>query len=380
MLPMLRGYKYRIYPDEEQKELITKTFGCARFVYNYYLAKRKELYETEKKLMSKTDCNNHLNQVLKADEKYSWLKEVDKFALTNAIYNLDSSFQNFFRERKKGNMEQGYPKFKSKKSNYHSYKTNFTNNNIEVDFINNRIKLPKLKWIKAKVHREFNGQIKSATLSKTPSGKYYVAILVDTQIEPLAENNKKVGIDLGLTDVIADSNGNKVLNPKTLYKYELKLAKEQRRLSKKQKGSKNFHKQRIKVARVHEKIGNIRNNFLHKLTFNIINENQVIITESLNVKGMVKNKNLSKVISDVSWSEFTRQLEYKANWYGRVYHKIDTFFPSSQLCSNCGYQNQETKNLHVRNWTCPKCNSEHDRDINAAINILNQGLKELQMA
>jgi putative transposase len=180
--------------------------------------------------------------------------------------------------------------------------------------------------------------------------------------------------------MVIDSNGNKILNPKTLYKYEQKLAKEQRKLSKKEKGSKNFHKQRIKVAKIHEKITNIRKDYLHKLTFNIINENQVIITESLNVSGMIKNKNLSKAIADVSWSEFTRQLEYKSNWYKRTYHKIDTFYPSSQQCNNCGYKNQKTKDINIRNWTCPECKEEHDRDINAAINILNQGLKELQIA
>lgn len=376
---MLKGYKYRIYPGKKQQEQIAKTFGCTRFTYNYYLALRKDLYETEGKTMSALDCNNHLNQVLKVDENYLWLKDVDKFSLTNAIYNLDSSYQNFFREIKNGNGEQGFPRFKSKKSNRHSYKTNFTNNNIEVDFTNNKIKLPKLKWIEAKVHRKFNGRIKSATISKAPSGKYYVSILVDTIIEPLPKTDKEVGIDLGLTDIMVDSNGNKVPNPKTLYKYEQRLAKEQRKLSKKQKGSKNFHKQRIKVARIHEKIGNIRDDFLHKQTFNIVSENQVIITESLNVKGMVRNKNLSKAISDVSWSEFTRQLEYKANWHGRIYHKIDTFYPSSQLCSSCGHQNPETKNFSIRSWTCSECKSENDRDTNAAINILNQGLKELQM-
>ena len=377
---MLKGYKYRIYPNEEQKILIKKTFGCVRFVYNYYLAFKIELYETEKKPISKIDCNNHLNRVLKMDENYSWLKEVDKFALTNSIYNLDSAYQNFFREIKKENKDQGFPRYKSKRSNYHSYKTNFTNNNIEVDFKGNQIKLPKLKWITAKIHREYNGQIKSATLSQDPSGKYYVSILVDTITEALPKTDKKLGIDLGLTAIIADSNGNKIENPKTLYKYERKLAKEQRKLSKKMKGGKNFHKQRIKVARIHEKISNIRKDFLHKQTFNIILENQVIITESLNVKGMVQNKNLSKAISDVSWHEFTRQLEYKADWYGRIYHKIHPFFPSSQLCSNCGYQNHEIKNLNIRGWVCPRCNSQHDRDINASINIRNQGLKELLTA
>ncbi|MBU5440357.1 IS200/IS605 family element transposase accessory protein TnpB [Tissierella sp. MSJ-40] len=377
---MLKAYKYRIYPNEKQKKQLAKTFGCVRFIYNYYLSMKKEIYETEKKSLSKIDCNNHLNQVLKKDNKYSWLKEVDKFSLTNSIYNLDTAYQNFFTEIKKGNNNQGYPRYKSKKNNYKSYKTNFTNNNIEVDFINNKIKLPKLKWIKAKVHREFHGKIKSATISKTPTNRYYVSMLVETQIEPLSQNNNKIGIDLGITDMLIDSNGNKIPNPKTLYKYEQKLTKEQRKLSKKERGSKNFHKQRIKVAKVHEKTTNIRKDYLHKLTFNIISENQVIITESLNVSGMIKNKNLSKAISDVSWSEFTRQLEYKSDWYKRTYHKIDPFYPSSQHCNNCGYKNQKTKNLSIRNWTCPECNKEHDRDINAAINILNQGLNELQIA
>ena len=374
---MLKSYKYRIYPNEEQIVLLKKTFGCVRFVYNYYLDFKRELYETQKEFLSKIDCNNHMNQVLKTDENYLWLKEVDKFALTNSVYNLDASFQNFFREIKKGNRNQGFPKFKSKKTNHHSYKTNFSNGNIEIDFRGNRIKLPKLKWIKAKVHREFDGQIKSAAISQEPSGKYYASILVDAIAKPLPVIDKKLGIDLGLIDLITDSNGNKISNPKALYKYEEKLAKEQRKLSKKEKGGKNFQKQRIKVARMHEKIHNVRRDFLHKQTFNIITENQVIITESLNVRGMVKNKNLSKAISDVSWYELARQLEYKAEWYGRVYHKISPFYPSSQICSSCGYQNQETKDLTIRYWTCPKCSSPHDRDINASVNILRQGLKEL---
>jgi putative transposase len=336
-----------------------------------------ELYNKEQKSLPYTNCSKILTQLKKEKE---WLKEPDKFALQNSLKDLDSAYKNFFREIKKGNKNQGFPKFKRKRDNYKSYRTNFTENNIEIDFINNQVKLPKSKWIKCKLHRKFTGKIISATITQVPSGKYFASFNVECEQKQLPKNNKSVGIDLGITDMLIDSNGNKIPNPKTLYKYEQKLAREQRKLSKKEKGSKNFHKQRIKVAKVHEKISNIRKDYLHKLTFNIINENQVIITESLNVSGMIKNKNLSKAISDVSWSEFTRQLEYKSDWYKRTYHKIDPFYPSSQHCNNCGYKNQETKDLNIRKWTCPECKEEHDRDINAAINILNQGLKELQIA
>lgn len=369
---MLRAYKYRLYPNEEQKIQLAKTFGCARFVYNYYLAKKIELYETKKKQMSKKDCNNHCNRELKSE--FVWLKEVDKFALTNAIYNLDNAFQKFFKEK------AGFPKFKTKKSHKCSYTTNFTNNNIEVDFDNNKIKLPKLKWIRCKLHRKFDGQIKSATISQVPSGKYFVSILVDTEIKQLPKTNNVIGFDLGIKDFMITSDGEKIENLKTLYKYEKKLAKLQRQLAKKKKGSKNWNKQRVKVAKVHEKITNIRKDFLHKLSSRIVRENQVIVSEDLKVSNMLKNKNLAKSISDVSWSEFLRQLEYKAKWYGRIYHKINTFFASSQLCSNCGFKNEEVKDLSVREWICPNCCSKHQRDVNAAINILSRGLTELVLA
>ena len=366
---MLKAYKYRVYPNNEQKVQIAKTFGCCRFVYNQTLAYRKETYENEKKSISKTDCNNYCNRELKKD--YEWLKEVDKFALTNAIYNMDTAYQKFFREH------AGYPKFKRKHDSHKSYTTNYTNGNIAVDFERGKVKLPKLKEVKAKLHREFRGKIKSATVSKTPSGKYYVSILVEGDHEVLPHTKQNIGLDLGIKDLCITSDGKKYKNSKIIKKYEWKLAKLQRQLAHKKKGSNNYCKKKKQIALCHEKIRNTRKDYLHKVSHEIISENQVIVSENLQIKNMVKNHHLAKAISDASWYELTRQLEYKAKWNGRKYIKIDTFYASSQLCSVCGYQNLDIKDLSVRTWICPKCGAEHDRDINAAKNILAEGLRQI---
>lgn len=375
---MLKSYKYRIYPNKQQEELIQKTFGCVRFVYNQCLAYKIDKYKNEKVSLSRIDCNNYKNRVLK--KEYEWLKEVDKCALDNAVINMDSAYQKFFKEH------AGFPKFKSKHNNRKSYTTNCMYNNggkyktIEVNFHNNKIKLPKLKWVKAKLSRNLEGKIKSTTISQEPSDKYFVSVLVETEHIPIESTGCMVGIDLGIKDLLITSDGEKFENIHTTKKYEKKLAREQRRLSRKVKGSNNWNKQRIKLARVHEKIRNTRVDNLHKISHKLISENQVIVSEELSVSNMVKNHNLAKSISDCGWYELTRQLQYKADWNGRQYIKIGRFVKSSQTCHVCGYVNQETKDLAVREWTCPECNTYHDRDVNAAINILNEGLRMLNIA
>lgn len=370
---MLKAYKYRIYPNKQQEELIQKTFGCVRFVYNQCLNYRINKYKEENISLSRIDVNNWKNRFLK--KEYEWLKEVDKFALDNAVINMDSAYQKFFKEH------SGYPKFKSKKNHKKSYTTNFTNTtaggNIRIDFNNNKVLLPKIKWVKAKLHRDFNGKIKSVTISQVPSGKYFVSILVETEHIPLESTESMIGIDLGVKDLLITSNGDKFDNQKLIKKYEKKLARQQRKLSHKKKGSNNWNKQRIKVAKIHEKITNTRKDYLHKISHKLINENQVIVSEDLAVSNMVKNHKMAKSISDCGWYELTRQLQYKSNWNNRQYIKVDRFFASSQLCHVCGYKNPETKDTGIREWTCPECHTYHDRDVNAAINILNEGLRLL---
>ena len=284
---------------------------------------------------------------------------------------MEAQMQKFFRKN------AGYPKFKSKHDNHKSYTTNFTNGNITVDFEGNRVKLPRLKGVKAKLHRKFSGQIKSATISQVPSGKYYVSVLVETEHMELPHTNQNTGIDLGIKDLCITSDGKKYENPKIIKKYEKKLEKLQRQLAHKEKRSRNYYKTRKKIALCHEKITNTRKDYLHKISNEIISENQVIVSEDLQIKNMVKNHHLAKFISDVSWYELTRQLEYKAKWNGREYIKIDTFYASSQLCSACSSQNTEIKDLSIREWFCPVCGAKHDRDINAAKNMLAEGLRQI---
>lgn len=371
---MLKSYKYRIYPNEKQIELIQKTFGCCRFVYNQTLSRRKSLYEEDKSTMSKFDCISYCTRILKTE--YDWLKEVDKWALENSIVNMDIAYSRFLSGK------SGYPKYKSKHFSRKSYKTNcvYSKNTvptIEVCFGGNKIKLPKLKWVKAKISREFEGKIKSATVSQVPSGKYFVSILVEAEQERLEMTDKAIGIDLGIKDLVISSDGEKFDNLKLIKKYEDRLTKEQRKLFHKKKGSKNREKQRIKIAKIHEKIASVRNDYLHKISHKLINENQVIVSEDLSVENMMKNQNLSKSISDCGWYELTRQLQYKAEWNGRTYIKIGRYVPTSQICHVCGYKNIETRDLAIREWVCPQCGAAHDRDINAAINILNEGLNQI---
>ena len=368
---MERAYKFRIYPNKTQEELIQKTFDCTRFVYNYFLDKRIKTCESDKSNLSFYDCSRLLT---KLKQKLAWLREPDKCSLQNALRDLDTAYKNFFKRK-----NVGYPKFKSKKNHRKSYRTNRTGNNIA--FVNGRIKLPKIGKVKFRDKQIPQGRILNATISQTPSGKYFVSICcTGVEMSKLAHTNKDVGIDLGIKDFAITSDGDRFVNHKYLEQSLSKLAKLQKELSRKTRGGSNWNKARIKVARLYEKITNQRKDVLHKLSKNIVESYDIICVESLQIKDMVKNRKLSRSILDVSWSEFVRQLSYKAEWYGKELVKIDSFYPSSQTCHECGYVNKNTKDLNVRRWTCPNCHTSHDRDVNAAVNILNEGLKMLKTA
>ena len=362
----VRGYRYRAYPDKKQQEFFSKNFGSCRYVYNHYLAKRKAEWEEWHDTMSYNDTAKDLANNLKKENE--WLKEADSSALQQSLRHLDNAYQNFFSKR------GGYPKFKRRRTDQ-SYRTMNNNNSIRIE--GDVIRLPKAGKIKIVKTRKIEGRILSATVTMTSSGRYYISLQVEEEYEYLPNKGGKLGIDAGLTVLYTDSKNNKIENPGTLSKHEKRIRRLQRELSRKKTGSKNREKARIRLAREHEKVADIRNDFQHKMTYRLASDNQVVCIEDLNVKGMMRNHRLAGSISDASWSEFFRKLEYKMEDRGGTLIRVPRTFPSSQKCSCCGRQNREVRDLSVRTWICPGCGTKHDRDVNAAVNILAKGLEML---
>ena len=373
-MEIYRAYKFRLYPNEGQKILIHKTFGCARFVYNYYLN-----YQKEKGVQKTFDLCKDLKEL---ENQYEYLKEVDSCALRSSIFDLEDGFNNFFAKR------SGYPRFKSK-FNRQSYRTSCVRgtykekeySNIEVDLLTRNIKLPKLGKVKIRGFRnkdKIEGKIVNATISRESTNKYYVSVVVvgDILIEK-AIPTSIVGIDLGIKDLVITSDGVKYSNDNILMKYEKRLKRLQRELSRREKGSKNYLKTKEKIARVHSKIKNYRKHYLNDIANEIVDEHDIIVTEDLKVQDMFKDKKkaFNKSLSDAAFSTLRSLIEWKCKIKGKYYYKINTYYPSSQICSHCGYKNSKLKDLSIREYDCPKCEVHNDRDINASLNILLEGLK-----
>ena len=360
---MNKAYKFRMYPNWEQCTMLAKTFGCVRFLYNQMLSDKIKHYEETKQKLNNTPAQYK--------SKFEWLKEVDSLALANAQMNLQTAYNNFFRSPK-----VGFPKFKSKKSNRRSYTTNYINGNIRIE--NGSIKLPKVGFVKWKQHRQIPSdyKLKSVTVSQTPSGNYYASVLFEyenqvQQIEP----QTFLGLDFSMHELYKDSNGSEPQYPRYYRQTEKRLKREQRKLSLMQKNAKNRNKQRIKVAKIHEKAANQRKDFLHKQSRQIANAYDCICIENLDMKAMAQSLNFGKSVSDNGWGMFVAFLQYKLADMGKQLVKVDKFFASSQTCNVCGYKNTDTKNLSIRAWDCPECGAHHDRDVNAAINIRNEGMR-----
>ena len=371
---MYKAYKFRIYPNDSQKELLNKSFGCSRFVYNYYLTKIKS-----NGYMSANVCIK--DYVDNLQYEYSFLKEVDSIIIRRSLFNLEDAYQKFFK------LKSSYPKYKSKFSR-NSYNTNAVYSkykgkeycNIELDLINNRIKLPKIKWIKCRGYRNLtniNGKIVNASISRKANGKYYVSILYDMNVEiPIIENPTSiVGIDLGIKNLMILSDATTILNNKYILKYEKRIKRCQRELSRKVKGSKNYYKCKQKLAELYQKLKNARTYYLHKVTKDITDNYDIIICEKLDTKSMLEKKIISKSISDVSFYEILRQLQYKSNWKGKYFYQINTHYPSSRTCSVCGNIDKKYKDLKYRTYKCESCSNNMDKNLNASINIMFEGLK-----
>jgi len=366
---MEKSYKFRIYPNNEQIHQIKNTFGCCRYVYNYFLVYRTELYKTCGKNMGYSSLCNELTNLKAIDE---WLYEADSTALQSSLKNLDNAYNNFFRRIKQGE-NPGFPQFKNKKNQSRSYKSKNNVNTIELK--DRYIKLPKLGLVRAAISKNVYGRILSATVSLAPSGKYFISLCcTEVTISQHKPTGAVIGLDMGIKNLVVTSDGIFYPSHKFIKKSENKLAKAQQRLSRKPRGSKNRDIARIKVAKIQEKITNQRTDTLHKFTTQLVKDYDVICTEDLAIKNMIRNHIIAKSLVDASWGELARQIKYKCEWHNKVFIKVGRFYPSSQICNECGYQNNEVKKLSLRSWMCQNCKTTHDRDYNAAKNILKEGL------
>jgi len=371
-MQQLKAFKYRIYPNEQQQVQLAQFFGAKRWIYNHYLSLQKQRFLAKEKHLTNFDINKLITQKKKEPDT-AWLRDIDDWCLKNASEDLSNAYSQFFasiKGRRQGKKME-LPRFK-KKSNQQSYRTR----GIKLE--EQGLKLPKFKsHININLHQLFTGTIKSATISKTPSGKYYVSILCETDVELMSMSGREVGIDMGLKDLAILSNGIKFQHPEQqLAKTKQLLKKQQRKLSRKTRGSKNYEQQRIQVSKKYERITCIRNNYYHTISKYLVSNYDAIYVEDLNVAGMMKNRRLSRKIQESAWSTLSSMIEYKCSWYGKTYYRINRWTPSSKTCSSCGHK-LESLSLDVRNWTCPGCGIEHDRDVNAAKNIKNTGQMDL---